>query len=205
MFITGLLGGTGLREKGQLGGGQPVLLAGPARSLHLLPFDEPAPGEALQGRVNRDGGHVAVEDTGADLIPGHPLRVGIMEAADDPRRAPGINPRRQLGDGHPEHDLRRPGAIRLDGQRCLNVGGGDLGGHVSEGVRGGEADDLRLGAGMQAGGAVAVRGEPQETRRVVLARLPGPLDPAIARVTDALRTAAAAAAVRIASSSSLAR
>jgi len=40
--------------------------------------------------------------------------------------------------------------------------------------------------------AVAVRGEPQETRRVVLARLPGPLDPPIARVTDALRTAAAA-------------
>ena len=51
--------------------------------------------------------------------------------------------------------------------------------------------------------AVAVRGEPQETRRVVLARLPGPLDPPIARVTDALRTAAAA--VRIACSSSLAR
>jgi len=40
--------------------------------------------------------------------------------------------------------------------------------------------------------AVAVRGEPQETRRVVMARLPGPLDPPIARVTDALRTAAAA-------------
>jgi DNA-binding transcriptional LysR family regulator len=34
--------------------------------------------------------------------------------------------------------------------------------------------------------AVAVRGEPQETRRVLLARLPGPLDPAAARVADAL-------------------
>jgi DNA-binding transcriptional LysR family regulator len=41
--------------------------------------------------------------------------------------------------------------------------------------------------------AVAVRGEPQETRRIVLARLPGPLDPPAARVTDALLTAAAGA------------
>jgi DNA-binding transcriptional LysR family regulator len=40
--------------------------------------------------------------------------------------------------------------------------------------------------------AVAVRGEPQETRRIVLARLPGPLDPPAARVTDALLAAAAA-------------
>jgi DNA-binding transcriptional LysR family regulator len=38
--------------------------------------------------------------------------------------------------------------------------------------------------------AVAVRGEPQETRRVVLARLPGSLDGATARVADALITAA---------------
>ena len=38
--------------------------------------------------------------------------------------------------------------------------------------------------------AVAVRGEPQETRRIVLARLPGPLDPPAARVTDALLAAA---------------
>jgi DNA-binding transcriptional LysR family regulator len=34
--------------------------------------------------------------------------------------------------------------------------------------------------------AVAVRGEPRETRRVVLARLPGELDPATARVAEAL-------------------
>jgi DNA-binding transcriptional LysR family regulator len=34
--------------------------------------------------------------------------------------------------------------------------------------------------------AVGVRGEPHETRRVVLARLPGPLDPGAARVADAL-------------------
>jgi DNA-binding transcriptional LysR family regulator len=33
---------------------------------------------------------------------------------------------------------------------------------------------------------VAVRGEPRETRRVVLARRPGPLDGAVARVADAL-------------------
>ena len=39
--------------------------------------------------------------------------------------------------------------------------------------------------------AVAVRGEPQETRRVVLARRPGPLDGATARVADALVAAAA--------------
>jgi hypothetical protein len=37
---------------------------------------------------------------------------------------------------------------------------------------------------------VAVRGEPQETRRVVLARRPGPLDGPTARVLDALITAA---------------
>ena len=37
---------------------------------------------------------------------------------------------------------------------------------------------------------LAVRGEPEETRRIVLARLPGPLDGAIARVADALITAA---------------
>ncbi|MGH2882801.1 MAG: LysR family transcriptional regulator [Solirubrobacteraceae bacterium] len=37
---------------------------------------------------------------------------------------------------------------------------------------------------------VAVRGEPQETRRVVLARRPGPLDGAAARVVDALIAAA---------------
>ncbi len=37
---------------------------------------------------------------------------------------------------------------------------------------------------------VAVRGEPQEARRVVLARLPGPLSPAQAAVADALRAAA---------------
>jgi DNA-binding transcriptional LysR family regulator len=37
---------------------------------------------------------------------------------------------------------------------------------------------------------VAVRGEPQETRRVVVARRPGPLDAAAARVIDALVTAA---------------
>jgi DNA-binding transcriptional LysR family regulator len=37
---------------------------------------------------------------------------------------------------------------------------------------------------------VAVRGEPQETRRVVLARRPGPLDGTTARVIDALITAA---------------
>jgi DNA-binding transcriptional LysR family regulator len=39
--------------------------------------------------------------------------------------------------------------------------------------------------------AVAVRGEPQETRRIVLARRPGPLDGPAARVTDALIAAAA--------------
>jgi DNA-binding transcriptional LysR family regulator len=38
--------------------------------------------------------------------------------------------------------------------------------------------------------AVAVRGEPQETRRLVLARLPGPLDAPAARVVDALSAAA---------------
>ena len=38
--------------------------------------------------------------------------------------------------------------------------------------------------------AVAVRGEPQETRRLVLARRPGPLDGAAARVADALIAAA---------------
>jgi DNA-binding transcriptional LysR family regulator len=37
---------------------------------------------------------------------------------------------------------------------------------------------------------VAVRGEPQETRRVVLARKPGPLDGPTARVIDALVSAA---------------
>ena len=37
---------------------------------------------------------------------------------------------------------------------------------------------------------VAVRGEPQETRRVVLARRPGPLDGPTARVADALIAAA---------------
>jgi molybdate transport repressor ModE-like protein len=37
---------------------------------------------------------------------------------------------------------------------------------------------------------VAVRGEPQETRRIVLARRPGPLDGATARVADALIAAA---------------
>ncbi len=40
---------------------------------------------------------------------------------------------------------------------------------------------------------VAVRGEPQELRRVVLARQPGPLDAPAARVADALITAAARA------------
>jgi DNA-binding transcriptional LysR family regulator len=39
---------------------------------------------------------------------------------------------------------------------------------------------------------VAVRGEPQETRRIVLARRPGLLDSATARVADALIAAAAA-------------
>jgi DNA-binding transcriptional LysR family regulator len=37
---------------------------------------------------------------------------------------------------------------------------------------------------------VSVRGEPQEVRRVVLARQPGPLDGAVARVADALVAAA---------------
>lgn len=37
---------------------------------------------------------------------------------------------------------------------------------------------------------VAVRGEPQETRRVVLARRPGPLDAATAQVVDAVTAAA---------------
>ena len=37
---------------------------------------------------------------------------------------------------------------------------------------------------------VAVRGEPQETRRVVLAHRPGPLDAPAARVADALLRAA---------------
>jgi DNA-binding transcriptional LysR family regulator len=40
--------------------------------------------------------------------------------------------------------------------------------------------------------AVAVRGEPQETRRVVLARRPGTLDGPVAQVADALIDAAAA-------------
>jgi hypothetical protein len=39
---------------------------------------------------------------------------------------------------------------------------------------------------------VAVRGEPQETRRIVLARRPGPLDAPTARVADALIAAARA-------------
>jgi hypothetical protein len=33
---------------------------------------------------------------------------------------------------------------------------------------------------------VAVRGEPQETRRVVIARRPGPLDASATQVADAL-------------------
>jgi DNA-binding transcriptional LysR family regulator len=40
---------------------------------------------------------------------------------------------------------------------------------------------------------VAVRGEPQELRRVVLARRPGPLDGATSRVVDALAAAASGA------------
>jgi DNA-binding transcriptional LysR family regulator len=40
--------------------------------------------------------------------------------------------------------------------------------------------------------AIAVRGEPQETRRIVLARRPGPLDGPAARVADELIAAAAA-------------
>jgi hypothetical protein len=40
--------------------------------------------------------------------------------------------------------------------------------------------------------AVAVRGEPQELRRVVLARVPGPLDSRAAAVADALVSAARA-------------
>lgn len=40
--------------------------------------------------------------------------------------------------------------------------------------------------------AVAVRGEPQETRRMVLGRLPGPLDGGAAAVADALLNAATA-------------
>jgi DNA-binding transcriptional LysR family regulator len=39
---------------------------------------------------------------------------------------------------------------------------------------------------------VAVRGEPQETRRIVLAHRPGPLDGPAARVADALIAAAPA-------------
>jgi hypothetical protein len=39
---------------------------------------------------------------------------------------------------------------------------------------------------------VAVRGEPQETRRLVLARRPGALDGPAARVADALIAAARA-------------
>jgi hypothetical protein len=39
---------------------------------------------------------------------------------------------------------------------------------------------------------VAVRGEPQETRRIVLARRPGALDGPTARVVDALIAAARA-------------
>jgi DNA-binding transcriptional LysR family regulator len=39
---------------------------------------------------------------------------------------------------------------------------------------------------------VAVRGEPQETRRIVLARPPGPLDGPTARVADVLIAAARA-------------
>jgi hypothetical protein len=37
---------------------------------------------------------------------------------------------------------------------------------------------------------LAVRGEPEETRRLVLARRPGPLVPGVAAVSDALRAAA---------------
>lgn len=40
--------------------------------------------------------------------------------------------------------------------------------------------------------AVAVRGEPQETRRIALARPPGPLNSAAATVADALIAAARA-------------
>jgi DNA-binding transcriptional LysR family regulator len=46
-----------------------------------------------------------------------------------------------------------------------------------------------LPAGIE---VVAVRGEPQETRRVVLARRPGALDGSAARVGDALIAAARA-------------
>jgi hypothetical protein len=51
-----------------------------------------------------------------------------------------------------------------------------------------EAGDALLG-GIE---VVAVRGEPQETRRVVLARRPGALDGSAARVGDALIAAARA-------------
>ena len=49
---------------------------------------------------------------------------------------------------------------------------------------------VALGALPEGIAVVAVRGEPQETRRIVLARRPGPLDGAAARVADALVTAA---------------
>ena len=50
---------------------------------------------------------------------------------------------------------------------------------------------IALSAIPDAVNVVAVRGEPQELRRVVLARLPGAVDPHLARVTDALTAAAA--------------
>jgi DNA-binding transcriptional LysR family regulator len=49
---------------------------------------------------------------------------------------------------------------------------------------------VMIGAVPEGVQVVAVRGEPQETRRIVLARRPGPLDGPTARVADALIAAA---------------
>ena len=68
-----------------------------------------------------------------------------------------------------------------------------LAGQAADRRRGARHHDDRAGHARRpaapASGAVAVRGEPHETRRVVLAHRPGPLDAPAARVADALLTA----------------
>ena len=88
---------------------------------------------------------------------------------------------------------RSTGCVRLatTAARCSNPSGGPEHGLVAPGLAITTLAPVTLDVLPDGVTPVAVRGEPQETRRIVLARLPGPLEGPAATV-DALIAASPA-------------
>ena len=118
---------------------------------HLPPLDQPLAGRLVQAPSHRGGGDVAVQHPGADLVAGRPLRAPARAGAGrSSRRAAGQRAAAAARPGTPNTTSADRAQYDRTASAASTCSAADLRGPVREGVRGGEADHLRIRRGSAA-------------------------------------------------------